>query len=295
MEPLDPAAQGSKSDRMRGIAFVLTFLLVLLIGFQHIPRIDPDQLYFLNKFNHQQKHSVLLLGDSRIYVGLSPEKFEQTISGSSCYNFGFSALAYSDDYLQHADLLLDRAHGKTAVVLGVDATSLLEYSLQTNAFESVGALSTIDQLHLQMLQHVWMGQDPIRRPHRFMPNGWVPIEPVPYQPTEFLNLYTNAYQNQGCSEVVLQTVCKWIKKWKSEGVTVMALRMPTTTALYKVECTNVGYHPQHVEDELRRAGAIWCDLPNTDTEAYDGSHIGVAYAQQTSEMVAKTLAGAMKP
>ena len=268
-------------------------LVVLLAGFRHIPRLDPDQLFFLDKLTHSQKHDVLLLGDSRIYVGLNPSAFESALPGKSCYNYGFSALGFSDDYFIQADLLLKKPARGSTIVLGIDATSLIEHSVRYNAFEDVRELSSLESMQLRLFQHIWMGRDPIRRQHEFRSNGWVPVQPVPFEPTEDLKLYQTAYQNQMCSEVILQTICKWIQKWHAENVTVLALRMPTTNSVFRVECERLGYHPEHVKSELEKAGAVWLDLPNTDTESYDGSHLGALAAERISKVVANQLAKAV--
>lgn len=59
----------------------------------------PDS-FWLQKANAEARYDIVLLGDSRVYRGISPEDMAIVLDGYEILNFGFSAngLNFSVDY-----------------------------------------------------------------------------------------------------------------------------------------------------------------------------------------------------
>ncbi|MDR3691553.1 MAG: hypothetical protein P4L46_19390 [Fimbriimonas sp.] len=291
--PVNAPSAFDLKPRLRVLA--VCFLATVAVGFRHIPRVDPDQLFFLDKYEKPSAYNVLLLGDSRVFVGLDPGAFDEAIPSAKCLNFGFAALGYSNAYFDRVEQILSHRSARPLVVLAVDASALTDLSAGNNAFTDVARMTPLERFQLRLVGPNWKEPDPIRRPHRFTDNGWIPVTGIPFNPSESLDIFARQFRTARCSDAVLSTVAKRIRRWRSQGIQVLALRMPTSRDVYRLECDLIGYRPDHVRRALTEAGATWLDLPPSDTDSYDGSHLGLAGSQRISAVVSRAAARLIGP
>ncbi len=276
-------------------SFLLALVLVIAVGFRHIPRLDPDQLFFLQKLEGTSRNDVILLGDSRVFVGLDPSAFTRAIPGSSCLNYGFSALGYSNSYFDQVVNRLSETAPKRLIVLAIDAASLTPQAVHSNAFADVYGMNATERFHIRTFAPIWKATDPIVRPYQFYANGWIPVKGVPFVPSESLSIYSRFFARTKYSEAILSDVARFVKAMSGQGIKVLALRMPTTREMYRIECEAGGYPPEHVRRTLVDAGASWLELPNIDQDSFDGSHLDLQPAQRISKLVAETGARMLHP
>ncbi len=268
--------------RVLAAAFVLT----LAVGWWHMPKCDPQEVFHIHKYETSQKFDILLLGDSRVFVGLDPTTFEAAMPGSKCFNFGFSSLGFNDGYFRRVNEILFKDSRRRVIVIGVDGPELTDLCAENSGFMDIESMTPLERFHFRHLAPLWLGPDTILRGHKYLSNGWVPLSKLPYEPQLSIDIYSKEFSESRCTEQILVKLCDQIRQWRSEGITVLATRMPTSTAMFQLECNLIGYRPQHVEDALSQAGAYWIELPNSDAEAVDGSHLAKDTALRVSALVA---------
>ena len=258
----------------------------MALGVKHIPKVDSQAIYFLNKLEKKGPYDIVLIGDSRVAVGLNPIKFEQADPGAKCLNFGFFGLGYSISFLQRVNELLGPKPHNAVVVLAINGASLTPLTADSNGFTAVDRMTYVERSQFRIVGPHWMAPDPFFLPHQYLPNGWVPIEGTTRDPMEAVIDYERVFNNARCSESILRVVCSQVTAWRKRGIHVLALRMPTTYAMFKLEQDLMGYRPRKYQDMLVAAGANWLDLPNVDLDSYDGSHLDVHAAERVSTEIA---------
>ena len=137
---------GSLLSRLLGertaLAGVLSVLAILLGGWA-IPDFEPGRVrysglvreeYWRIKMNWHHCADIVLAGDSRIQVGVSPERMNRQLPGLRILNYGFGRVGYSQEYLRAVEALLDPASSDRTIVLGITPSALLKVSQQNNVF-----------------------------------------------------------------------------------------------------------------------------------------------------------------
>ena len=82
---------------------------------------------------------------------------------------------------------------------------------------------------------------------------------------------------------------KWIRKWTSEGVTVVAFRPSTSPAMEELEEKKTAFSSLQIDKKIQEAGGIWWDCSAIEYVSFDGSHLDGATAKKFSYALAKLI------
>ena len=124
----------TSSSKKMLIAFLSLFLLfggykLYYITFHADQNKTPDKFFWYKKTFAPNDQDILLVGDSRVYRGLSPAAMAAVLKGSKILNFGYSSAGFEPFFLDAAVKKLS-AKGKRILVLGVTPHSLTAIAAQ---------------------------------------------------------------------------------------------------------------------------------------------------------------------
>jgi hypothetical protein len=290
-------------------AAVIAAVLTIIVGWvaprsvpQHVySGIHPDRFWTL-KLRWGPEHDVVLLGDSRVYRGLSPQAMTEALPGQRIINFGFSSAALSPDYLDHGRGLLDPASASPTVVLGVRPYSLTPKADAKNAFRSERNRSpteAMERLYLTPLLDFFapFDADRLNRPdapryfHRMTARGWVASHKPRGRPQEAVERYADVFVNNRVSPAIAEALVERITAWTHQGIAVYAFRPPTSAAMVSLENDASGFEQLALPTRVRAAGGRWLEVDAARYSSYDGSHLTAASAVALSKDLDRAIHG----
>ena len=231
----------------------------------------------------------MIIGSSRAYRGLDPRVFESLDSGRRYFNFGFSSVEMTADYLRHAEQLLRPGAQHPTIIISTEIPNYALISRKNSHYNAIAKTNRLDRLVTLFTNRL-----------RTKP---VP-SPIVWQESGFASSTDNGdHHKEGLaqSKKLLETADSkliqedWnamvaaIKRWRSLGIRVFVVRMPTTDAMEALEGRSVGVGRAEMRKAFTAAGAKWIELPNSYDEVLDSSHLNAAGANRISKIVAKLI------
>jgi hypothetical protein len=204
-------------------------------------------------------------------------------------NYGFSSAAFSEDYLEAAEQVLDPHGARRTIVLGITPHSLTPNALRDNGFREAKReleRETIVSRHSRALRSFFKPVHPRamlgailgRREHGgyyqdFRPDGWVSSTCVPEDPTAAIDAYERAFAGNRVSEDLVSNVLQAVARWRRSGIEVYGFRVPGSRGLLAVERELSGFDEQDFVRRFTRAGGAWIAVGQTSYHTYDGTHL----------------------
>lgn len=294
------------------LVFILCFVMVGLWVLLRPPgSLDPliqskdDYNWFWTyKVHHKTKYDVILLGDSRLYRGVSPGAMEKYLPNYSILNFGFSSGGLNGRIFKEASLRFNKNSRKKIVVLAVTPFSLTEESATNEHFitELDRPPSEVYQrIHLRPILKFFKSITPkqfkksvIRKQkkpavcyyQKFYPDGWVASDKVPADPNTALKSYRKTFEKGQVVKDIQNDLFQQTKKWVNSGVMVVAFRPPVAEKMLSLENELSGFEQAKFVSQFEHSGGKWIDIPiGEDYVSYDGSHLDSASAVHLSEIL----------
>lgn len=256
---------------------------------RRIPWPSDYDAYFLDKAWERRTFDGVLLGDSRTYRGLSPAIFAEVDAGRRWFNFGFSSLEYSKRYLDRAESLLDSASKERTIVVGIDPGDFCRLSRTQNTFGKFDELAAFEVIGRQLARRVGAHVVQAARDVTWHTDGWVTYRERAEARAAGLDHWKSQYTGDA-AEILDDDVAALtdaIKRWRRKGISVYALRMPTSNAMERAEERIFNLDRGWLRTKMASAGAVWIDLPNVDAETSDASHLTESGARRISRLVAE--------
>lgn len=298
----------SSSERSVGI---LVISAVLMCGAIALNVFYPDtqqaaqrreDAFWLHKVHGHAAGSahIVLSGDSRVYRGLSPAVFEESLPGANVINFGFSGGGHNPVIFAEIDRLLKQS-GKRAVVLGITPWSLTAKSQDNAQFvDFKRRKGSVDETKLDAylrpltwdhVKDVVRGKadGPITITQDFYDDGWVRSDDTQRNPDAAIASYEHLFDGNKVDADVVNRVLQQVSRWKSAGVIVIGYRPPTTKAMVMLENNASGFDEAGFVRAWRHAGGVWVNI-NGGYETFDGSHLTPESAEKLSKKLAQTIA-----
>lgn len=263
--------------------------------------------------------NIVLAGDSRVYRGLSPTPFAETLGGR-CVNFGFSSAGYTADYLDAVERVVSEKQGPPLVVLGVTPWSLTPRAAHANGFTEAERESRENQLPARWRRRVAMIEDALRpyeverlwygarlsdryksraieKNYRqeFGADGWVASDYLPHRPQRGVQTARADHAHNLCDPAVLAQLATRVRQWRTRGWRVVGFRPPAPDEVQRLADELSGYREDDVARAFTAAGAEWISLPGSEFETYDGAHLTAAAARRLSLQLAKTIKTSAPP
>lgn len=302
----------SEPSRLLNVWLVLMVSIAVVAGIAVLRRdsriATAPTWYWQMKLEWSNQANTVLAGDSRVYRGLAPDAFTQTLGGK-CVNFGFSGVAFDDKYLDAIEKVI-RTNGDhpPVVVLGISAWSLTPRAAAANGFlearaayrqsllpiswraradvvmHSVGKIDLEEQIGTSSRR---AREDNYLQSYRL--DGWVASDYRKRDPARGLEVVKSDHAGNPFEPDRLDRLARRIRAWRGKGWHVFALVMPAMPEADALSNELSGFNPAAAEAILARAGARWIHLDRV-YESYDGTHLTANSAQRLSSEVALEIA-----
>jgi hypothetical protein len=296
------------------VALLLTAAIVggiFLARHQRKSSLYVDQFWAL-KASWENCADMVLTGDSRVYIGVSPEAMRQVLPGRTILNYGFSANGYSPEYLRRARAVL-REDGSRIIVLGITPRSLSFRCQGNNGYTQVmkdfrlskgwGAAAGL-QTTMYVLAEPLTFENAVSelvhwnnaRPSTFdyYADGWMRAHKTRDDFGDSLSVYAAGYENEKerATPAVIDGLLEQVRQWRGEGVRVYAFRVPTSPEMYALENRLSAFNEQSFASKLEQSGGVWIPTDQMIYHSWDGSHLRYDSAIQLSLDLARKIAAA---
>ncbi|MBN2805461.1 MAG: hypothetical protein JXR22_02295 [Prolixibacteraceae bacterium] len=258
-------------------------------------------MFWARKTFAPAKYQVVLLGDSRVYRGISPEVMEEQLPEMEVLNFGYSNGGLNPMMLKAAEEKL-AAKGQRVLVLGISANTVTAYTQNNEQYlQEVNRPreEVLERLYLnpilywfsatspEALKAAWKAEKATTyyRSDYHM-NGYVESDKFPADTTEALPLYEKDFRNFQVNDQLLEALYQQVKAWTEDGIWVLAFRPPLTSGMRQLE-ENMGlYNEAAIKAGIESAGGRWVNVPWYNYSTYDGSHLDKPSAERFSLFLA---------
>lgn len=266
----------------------LLLAAVLLVGSAvclrgPFPADARDDIYYkYHRLQWKSEADVVLIGDSRTMIGVSPGAMSDSLLGLRIRNFAFGAVGYSDQYMDAAEATLDQADGAKIIVMGITPRSLRRVATRDNQFiRSVNSMSRYNYWKAGwsgVFHHYWRpwradeardaAANPITAPRHHL-DGWV--EPLPFNvnPAVSLRHYEEICRD-GIDREIVDGLLARVRDWSKCGIRVYAFRPPTCEEMVALE---TDFAESSFANAFEDAGGRWLTPSNEGLKTYDASHL----------------------
>jgi hypothetical protein len=271
------------------------------------PYLNNDQeanRFWVVKTLIQKNYDIILMGDSRVYRGISPSTIEQSVPGVRILNFAYSSGGLNRYMYEEAYNKLDPNSSRKAIIIGLSAYALSEFE-STNAAYITEKTRSIDYIvsnyllpgaeyFISPINNILsdyltsrMTAGNIRRYYQeFYDDGWVASRATPDDPTLLLGSYRRTFKTRKVSTELIKQLADHTASWKKNNITVFAFRMPTARKMAVLENQSGGFNEELISKEFEKSGGIWLDFSKGAYHSYDGSHLDKDSAVKFSQDLA---------
>lgn len=288
--------------------FLLSAILIALTGYL-LPeppssRMKADQ-FWSYKTHTKKKFDIVLIGDSRLYRGLSPDAMKKEMPNFDILNFGYSNGGLHEPLLSEAAKKLDEESTKKIIVIGVTPASLTpgaaknEHLLQELRRKNSEVFQRIYLTHyLQLFEpttpkmiinSIFDKVETNNYYEHFTKYGFVGGRKDVYDTNEALESYRKQFQREQVSDAIIDNLLKQVKEWNNKGIKVFGYRPPSTKKMEQLENELSGFREVQFVKQFEEAGGIWLELQIDNLKSYDGSHLDEESAEIFSKEIAKII------
>jgi hypothetical protein len=301
-------------ERLLAVAVLVVGIIFAVGSLRHSDTtgMHPD-VYWAMKAGWRHCADTVVAGDSRVYRAIAPQAIGAALPAHRVLNYGFSSVAYTPDYLDAIEQVLDPAAGRRRIVLGITPYSLTPKAARQNRFKEERhkpALSALTgaffgELGGRFLEPVPLNEKfldsfRVRKGPRYLQefraDGWVASRRVPEDVRIALKPYREeAFVENRVDDALVNVLLRRVEAWTAAGIPVYGFRPPTTTAMLELEAKRSGFDEAAFVAGFRRAGGRWIALGQTAYRSYDGSHLRLDAAVQCSTDLAAAIARLERP
>ncbi|WP_190810446.1 hypothetical protein [Flagellimonas sp. S3867] len=267
--------------------------------------------FWIKKTHQKEKKNIVVGGNSRIYRGISIKAIQSGLDNKlSGVNLGYSALGYSNEYL---DFLLSRVDLKSknkVVVLALDVGPLTDIAVENKSFARYKSVSNSEIFKVLYLNEyvnissykpseiIRIFQKTAENRHNFVEDrknyfakyyedGWVASYKVPNNPMEALPVYKKFAEdnNMQISNEVYQNLLFRIQEFVEMGIEVICFRPPSTLEMQEWENEKFKFDENKIRKEIEEMGGHWIEINTTEYKSYDGSHLHYLSAEKLSKII----------
>ena len=273
-----------------------------------IPNLNNDEdanRYWVVKTQIQKNYDIVLLGDSRVYRGISPATMVQSMPGVRILNFAYSSGGLNQYMYAEADSKLDPNSSRKAIIIGLSPAALTEFSSNNAAYMAEktrsidyivsnylfpGAQDFISPLNNKISDYYQLTKKMKDYYQEFYDDGWVASWTIP-EDRSALTSYKEVFKTRKVSTELVQQFTDQTAFWRENHITVFAFRMPTDPQMVILENKSSGFDENHISKQFEKNGGIWLDFSNETYHSYDGSHLdkdsAVKFSQDLSAQIAQ--------
>lgn len=249
----------------------------------------PDQ-YSALKSRWRHCADIVLAGDSRVLIGLSPAEMSKTFKNKRIYNYGFDSAWFSEEYLKAVEDVLDPQSSERMIILAITPHSLTSRrdGKSDKPFE-VPVLSRQDELFNRYLARIMHFFQPLsfknaleglipaiadsHTTRKYYEDGWISVQREPINESRNSKRYRSYYTDRTVAEKNISSLLKCITDWQSRGIKVVGVLFPTCKEMYELENQISGFDEKEFASRFEQAGGKWISVDQTKYVSYDGSHL----------------------
>jgi hypothetical protein len=301
---------------MKNRLIILTISLIpilMITGILIPPNPDPvaESLpdynrYWTRKVKLIDRKNGIVIGDSRTYRGVDPETLIE-VTGIDFLNFGFSSGGLNPEVYVEAGKRLTVRETNRYILIGVTPWSLTSQSAKNQQLRSEKARTpgeSIDRVYtgwyLRFFRPVSPSliKDHLTGKKNHLPeyyhqvyhdNGWVESDLTPADQGKHLASSRASFQQNRVDENLVRELGEQVKRWRDDGIRVLAFRPPTSIELRDIEDSLSGFDESLIRDLIHASGGQYIDLNFAEFFSYDGSHLSSASARKLSRYLGQKL------
>lgn len=261
--------------------------------------------FWSQKLSWHNCADMVIAGDSRTFLGVSPARMNKVMTDLTILNFGFQANCYTREYLDATENVLRKDGQQKTIVLGINPHSLQASLAQTGGYYMYCQKSTINNLldiHLPFIRHATanttidiMLESLDSRPRKvtyyskFHADGWNAYNRIPRAEVGPLEQYRQIFADEKISPAIIENILSFTRKWTAQKIRVFGFRQPCSAEMLELENQISGFDQQKFVVDFEAAGGVWLDLEQTGYEDYDHVHLSPQGALEFSHDLAVTI------
>lgn len=248
-------------------------------------------------------NDIVLAGNSRVYLGLSPHHMSKACSNQRVFNFGFVACSLDRRYLEHAVSLLAPDSPNPTLVLGLCPHVLIKPG-GNNGYKYWASQELPERGSL--LQQIWRdnlsGKAFIKTNarnllnlarglplNRYFDNGWEACLPLRKPSDRYIKVAARLAQNKQVNPGMVDELLEVTSELHQRGVTVLAYRPPSAAHLCQLEENSSGLDFEDFTQRFQQVGGRWLHINPEEYRTFDGAHLDFRNAARLSQEIGKAL------
>ncbi len=271
------------------------------------PRGMHSMHYDIHRSRWSQCGDVVLAGDSRVLIALSPEEMGKVLKDRRILNYSYAGVWYSKEYLEAVGAILDPNGDSPTVVLGISPRSLTQ-GVRDNPGAFTGSDNTMDKDALieyafapilefcqpMSFNQVLPGISPslassilIKEYHA---DGWMSANCTVNKRGKWaIKRYRRVYDKYDVLNSTIENVMKHTKSWVDNGVKVYGFFPPSCEEMVEIEAGLESFDQADFISRFEEFGGVWLDVNQVGYESYDGCHLNRDGALQFSSDLGKII------
>lgn len=255
--------------------------------------------FWAYKVHNKNKYNMLILGDSRVYRGISSYAINSVLHDITILNFGFSAGKLNTEIYSEAFEKLDYDANIKIILLGISPGSLT--NIENKDLHEIKKLTNseiLDRIYINYYASQYFSpkkpsdffmseaiENPDKVSEKFYDNGWVACNAAKPDTSKLLETYRNWWSKNKVSEKKIEELYSAIKEWNNSGIYIFAFRVPATLQMEQLEDSLSGFDENSLKNQIIVLGGNWIDLPDKQQvyNCYDGTHLDEKSAILLSE------------
>jgi hypothetical protein len=267
--------------------------------------------FWIQKTFASAKYQVVVLGDSRVYRGVSPEVMEKNLPGMKVLNFGYSNGGLNPVMFEAAEKKLSKNNQERVIALGVSPNCITAFSRTNEQFQQERMRpreEVFERLYLNGILYQFSATTPEEilnllknKPstsyyrNEYFPNGYVESEKFPVDTMESISSYTQDFANYKVELQYIESLTRQVKDWSSRGICVIGFRPPVSAPMRALEDSMGLYNETIISARFRESGGHWMELKTNLYRTYDGSHLDKRSAIMFSNDLSREIKGILNP
>lgn len=296
------------SAKKQKLTFFIGLPLIFVLMYFSLLKLNTSnnmlkESFWANKVTADSSYDIVAVGDSRVYRGIDPEEIEAQyfkIKGSKikAFNFGFSSAGLEPYILENAKALL-RQGGKKILLIGISPNSFIESSQENGHLRKVESQDVKD---LWIKKHIYPELSIFRRyaisdfvkyKHKEfylekfnLNSGFVGSGKLPYDSTAAINQYYKQLKANKIDTFAVRVFLETLQVLKSEGIRIVAIRIPTTLRMQILEDKLTDNFCQDLFNKIEAEGIECIKVHDSKIHSYDASHLDEKSAKLLSLKIA---------
>ena len=212
------------------ISLAMATVLVTALSFV-LPKDDEKylgELFWSRKTFAPAHYNVVIMGDSRVYRGLSPEVVESHLPGLKVLNFAYSNGGLNPTMFDAAEKKLAQNKKPKVVVMGISANTITDYSAGNQQYLQELTRpreEVLERIYLNPLRYWFSATSPEKlKQHfskkeekayyrnRYFMDGYVESEKYPVDTTTAIASYIDDFTNYKVDSLHMDAIFKQVEK-----------------------------------------------------------------------------------